>query len=270
MTRACSIGLPSRASALIVAFGQMRPDSIRPVSRRPRCGSRSRVVASITNGAGGIDPGRRDMAADQLEQRRHALIARAVRALARPALPGRGEEGRKIELLIARAECCEQIEHLVVHGVRPLVGPVDLVDHDDRAKAQPQRLAEHELGLRHRPLGGVDQEQDAVDHREDALDLAAEVGVARRVDDVDPRAAPDHRGALGEDRDAALALEVVGIEGALDQLLAGAEGAALLQQTVDQGRLAVVDVGDDGDVAQIHGRRPRKSGPIARAAMPWI
>ena len=39
--------------------------------------------------------------------------------------------------------------------------------------------------LRHRPLDRVDQQQHAVDHAEHALDLAAEVGVARRVDDVD-------------------------------------------------------------------------------------
>ena len=32
-----------------------------------------------------------------------------------------------------------------------------------------------------------------------------------------------------------------------------AEGAGLLQQAVDQRGLAVVDVGDDGDVAKVHG-----------------
>ncbi len=36
-----------------------------------------------------------------------------------------------------------------------------------------------------RPLGGVHQQQGAVGHLQDALDLAAEVGVAGRVDDVD-------------------------------------------------------------------------------------
>ena len=58
---------------------------------------------------------------------------------------------------------------------------------------------------------------------------------------------------LGEDGDAALALEVVGIHRALGHLLVVAEGAGLLQQPVDQGGLAVVDVGDDGDVAELHG-----------------
>ena len=115
-----------------------------------------------------------------------------------------------------------------------------------------QRLADHELGLRHRPLGRVDQHDDAVDHVQDALHLAAEVGVAGRVDDVDARVLPLHRGALGQDGDAALALQVVGVHGALGDLLVLAEGAGLRQQLVDEGGLAMVDVCDDRDIAQVH------------------
>ena len=63
------------------------------------------------------------------------------------------------------------------------------------------------------------------------------------------------RGVLGEDGDAALALEVVGVHDALGDLLVGAEHAALAEQRVDQRRLAVVDVGDDGDVATAAGWR---------------
>ena len=40
---------------------------------------------------------------------------------------------------------------------------------------------------------------------------------------------------------------------ALAYLLVGAEDPALAEEGVDEGRLAVVDVGDDGDVAQAHG-----------------
>ena len=65
---------------------------------------------------------------------------------------------------------------------------------------------------------------------------------------------PGDRGAFGEDGDAALALQVVGIHGALGHLLVGAEGAALAQQLIDQRGLAMVDMRDDGDVANIHGR----------------
>src|ERR1700679_2324049 len=125
------------------------------------------------------------------------------------------------------------------------IGLVDLVDADDRLEADLQRLADHELGLRHRPFGSVDQHDRAVDHREDALDLAAEIGVAGGVDDVDPMILPDHRRRLGENRDAALALQVVGIHHPFGDALVLAKRAGLLQQTVDQRGLAVVDVGDD-------------------------
>jgi hypothetical protein len=60
---------------------------------------------------------------------------------------------------------------------------------------------------------------------------------------------PAHRAVLGQDGDAALALDVVAVHHAFGDLLVLAEGAALAQQLVDQGGLAVVDVGDDGDVA---------------------
>ena len=56
---------------------------------------------------------------------------------------------------------------------------------------------------------------------------------------------------LGEDRDALLALEVHRVEHALVDVLVRAEGAGLPEHGVDERRLAVVDVGDDRDVAEI-------------------
>ena len=54
---------------------------------------------------------------------------------------------------------------------------------------------------------------------------------------------------LGEDGDAALFFEVVGVHDALGDGLIGAEGAGLTQHGVDERGLAVIDVRDDGDVA---------------------
>ena len=54
---------------------------------------------------------------------------------------------------------------------------------------------------------------------------------------------------LGQNRDAALALELVRVHDPLGHALVGPEDAALMQQGVHQRGLAVVDVGDDGDVA---------------------
>src|SRR6202035_136797 len=81
---------------------------------------------------------------------------------------------------------------------------------------------------------------------------AAEIGMARRIDDVDAGVLPLHRGCLGQNGDAALALQIVGIHGALNLALVVAVDAGLLQQAVNQRGLAVVDVGDNGDVAKFH------------------
>ncbi len=202
------------------------------------------------------------MRQDQVEERRHAL-ARLAELAHGPALLGAGVDVREVELALLGVERGEEVEDLVQDLVRALLGLVDLVDDDDRPQAQAERLAEHELGLRHRPLGRVDEEQAAVDHREDALDLAAEVGVAGRVDDVDPRALPGHRGALGEDGDPALALDVVAVQRPFLDVLVVAKGARLLQQPVDQGRLAVIDMRDDRDVPQVHGMSGREARRVA-------
>ena len=137
------------------------------------------------------------------------------------------------------------------------VGPVDLVDHEDHREVRLERLAQHETGLRERAFARVDEQQHAVDHRERALDLAAEVGVAGRVDDVEDHVAVANRRVLGEDRDALLTLEVVRVHHPLVDVLVGAERARLPQQGVDERRLAVVDVGDDCNVAQIRARGHR-------------
>ena len=173
----------------------------------------------------------------------------------------RGVDDREVELLVGGAELVEQVEGLVDHPVRAGAGAVDLVDDDDGLEAERQRLARDEARLRHRALDGIDQQQHAVDHRQHALDLAAEVGVARRVDDVDVGAVVVDGAVLGEDGDAALALQVVRVHHALGHLLVRGEGAGLAQQLVDERGLAVVDVGDDGDVAEGagsdgHGRLP--------------
>ena len=56
-------------------------------------------------------------------------------------------------------------------------------------------------------------------------------------------------GVFREDGDAALAFELVGIHDALGDGFIGAEGSGLAKHGVDESGLAVVDVGDDGDIA---------------------
>ncbi len=99
-------------------------------------------------------------------------------------------------------------------------------------------------------FGGVDQQDHAVDHGEDPLHLGAEVGVAGGVDDVDVGAVPFDAGALREDGDPAFLLQVVRIHRPLFHALVVAEGAGLAEQLVDKRGLAVVDVRDNGHVAE--------------------
>ena len=79
-------------------------------------------------------------------------------------------------------------------------------DHD-RLEPLGERLARDEARLRHRAFDRVDEKQHPVHHGQHALHLAAEVGVAGGVDDVDVGAAVADGAVLGEDGDTALALE---------------------------------------------------------------
>ena len=167
------------------------------------------------------------------------------------AVPGAGVDDREIHLLVGGVERDEEVADLVEHLVRIGILAVNLVDDDDGLGAGFERLAQHEARLRLRAVRGVHHQQHAVDHVHDALDLAAEVRVAGGVHDVDVVILVFEGGVLGLDGDALLALQVHGVHDALlgGDGLVGAEGARLLEQAIHERGLAVVNVGDDGDVA---------------------
>ena len=106
-----------------------------------------------------------------------------------------------------------------------------------------------------RAVVGVHDEQHAVHHAEGALDLAAKVGMAGGVHDVDDLVLPVDGRVFGLDRDALLLLEVHRVHRALLHVLVGAEDAAFLEQLVDEGGFAMVDMGDDGDVCLLYTSR---------------
>ena len=134
----------------------------------------------------------------------------------------------------------------------PFLGLVDLVDRHDGPQPDLEGLGQNELGLRHRAFGSVHKDNRAIDHRQDTLDFAAEIGVAWRIDDIDPRVLPVQRRDLGQNGDAALFFQIVGIHDAFIDALVVAEGAGLPQQDVDQRRFAMVNVGNDRNIAQAH------------------
>ena len=111
----------------------------------------------------------------------------------------------------------QELEALVDDLGAARVGAVGLVDHEDDGQARHEGLAQHETRLGQGALARVDEQEHAVDHGQAALHLTAEIGVTRRVDDVDRHPAPVDRRVLGEDRDALLALQVARVHHAVDE-----------------------------------------------------
>jgi hypothetical protein len=175
--------LPSRLRALIGILGVISvPETMRPVRMRPRNGSDWMVVASKRN-----EPSSAAAAATCPRTSRTAdPCCPAARRLQRhPALLGPSRRGCGKSSWSSLASRAANRSNTSSSFVGRLLRLVDLVDGNDRLQAEGQRFAEHELGLRHRAFGGVDQKDYAVHHVQDTLHLAAEIGVAWGVDDVD-------------------------------------------------------------------------------------
>ena len=73
--------------------------------------------------------------------------------------------------------------------------------------------------------------------------------MARGVNDIDLIVLIADGGIFRQDRDAALPLQIAGVHDPVDHGLVFAVNTALLEHLIDQGRLAVVNVGDDRDVS---------------------
>ena len=103
----------------------------------------------------------------------------------------------------------------------------------------------------HGAFHGVYQEQRAVYHVYYALHLAAKVGMAGGIDDVDGGAVVHNAGIFSQNGNAAFLLQIVGVENTLLHFLVGAENVGLAQHAIDQRGFAVIHVGNNGDVANI-------------------
>src|SRR5579862_6046402 len=162
----------------------------------------------------------------------------------------------KVELVFGGVEIDEEIVNFVEHFGGTSIGPVDFIQDDNRRKFCGERFLQHVARLRQRAFARVHENEDSIHHAESALDFTAKIAVTGRVDDIDFRVVIGERSVLGENRDAAFALEIVRIHHSLDEFLVGAEDAALAEHGVDKGGLAMVDVGDDGDIADRGGHDP--------------
>ena len=148
---------------------------------------------------------------------------------------------------------------------------VDLVEHRNHGYALLGRRIAIGDRLRLDALRRVDDQQRALAGRERARHLVGEVDMPGSVDQVEvvdaavARLVPERCG-LRLDGDAPLALEVHRIEDLRLHLPLG-QAPAALDEAVGQGRLAVIDVGDDRKVANVlHGVQkkgaPRSAPPL--------
>ena len=160
-----------------------------------------------------------------------------------------GVKNGKSKLILLRIEIDEEVIDLVQHFLRASIGAINLVDYEDGRQSGFKSFAKHVSGLRQRTLTGVDKQHHSVDHLESALDFTAEVAVPGGIDDIDLHIVIKNRGILGKDSDAALALKLVRVHHTIGDNLVRAKRTTLAKHSVDEGRLAVINVSDDGDVA---------------------
>ncbi|KAG1446757.1 hypothetical protein G6F57_017240 [Rhizopus arrhizus] len=134
-------------------------------------------------------------------------------------------------------------------------GQVDLVDHRHHFQTLLDRGVAVGHRLRFHALGGIDDQQRALAGGQRAADFIGEVDVARGIDEVQVVGLPvlgqvRQRHRLRLDRDATLALDRVGVAH-LRFHLTGLQATAELDDAVGQRGLAVVDMGNDGEVANM-------------------
>ncbi|MNZ64179.1 hypothetical protein D3C78_823450 [compost metagenome] len=149
----------------------------------------------------------------------------------------------------------DDVLDLVLDPLRLCLGQVHLVQHrhDLQALLDGGVAVGHGLGFH--ALAGVDDQQRAFAGRQGAADFVGEVHMAGGVDEVQLIGLTVLRlvvqgDAVGLDGDAALTLQVHGVQ-YLGLHLAVGQAAAHLNEAVCQGRLAMVDVGDDGEIADM-------------------
>jgi hypothetical protein len=154
------------------------------------------------------------------------------------------------------------------------LGKVDVVgvharDDDHAADAGLLRLLEDAAGVDFDAAVGVDRDQGRIGSAKSADRLADEVGIARRVDDVEPLASVREVDDARFDRPLVglfLGIEVADARAGIDARVA-IDGARFDQQLVAQHGLATAAVAAKGNVADVSCARLRHSlGPFTRRA----
>ena len=168
----------------------------------------------------------------------------------------------------------QQIHDLARHDIDPRVGQIDLVDDRDDGEVVLQGQVQIADRLRLDALYGVHDQERAFTGREAPGNLVGKIDVSGGIDQIQRerpsvRRIVGHADRVGLDRDAPLPLQVEIIEH-LGTHLQGRYGARHLQQPIRQRRFAVIDMRDDGEVANVFRRHVKtaRSSPKQRNPPP--
>ena len=192
----------------------------------------------------------RDVVQNRIKERLHIYIRILHLVLGKASLGGSEKEGA-VQLLIGSIEVHHELQHLVHNLLRSCLGLIDLVDDHQHRQTQIQGTLQHEACLGHGPLEGIHQKDGTVYHLQNTLHLTAEVRMARGIHDIDLDTLVTDGRVLGQNGNASLPLNGVGVHDTDAHLLVVAEGAGLLQKLVHQCGFAMVNVGNDGYVTNV-------------------
>ena len=226
--RVCSITLPSRRQHLQRHVGPTAPGSMRPGQHAAEKGVVFEDGDQHAERRVGLDRAAPAHGAGSGRTAATGPCARPSSDVVRPALAAGGDTASgKSSCASLAPSAANRSKTSSCTSCGRASDAVDLVDHDDRAQAQAQRLADHELGLRQPPSAASTSSttpSTMFRMRSTSPPKSAWPGVSTMLI---ARALPHHRGALGQDGDAALALQVVAVHRAFGHLLVVAEGAGL-------------------------------------------
>ena len=117
----------------------------------------------------------------------------------------------ELKLLISCAEVHHQIKRIVDNSLWTSAVTVNLVDNHHDRKTGIDSVAQNKASLWHRALSCVNQQKRTVSHLQNTLYFAAEVSVARGINNVNLDALVLNRDILCQNGNSALTLLIVGV-----------------------------------------------------------
>ena len=115
-----------------------------------------------------------------------------------------------------------------------------------------QCFLQYKTSLWHRAFKRIDQQQDAISHFQNALHLTAKIGVTRCIDHIYLNAFIGNGDVLCQNGNTTFPLKVIAVHDKVACFLVVAEYVGSMQYLIDQCRLTVVNVRNDGDVTNVH------------------